>query len=64
MRASFLLNSTRLAKFWIVLVTSFRVLSAIGLGNSRGERGGGGNKSNRVLSADRDRQFWARGRNS
>ena len=30
-----LLNSTRFAKFWMVLVTSFNVLSAMGLGKSQ-----------------------------
>ena len=31
---SFTLNSTKLAMFWVVFVTSFSVLSAVGLGGS------------------------------
>ena len=33
-KLSLVLNSTRFAKFWMVLVTSFNVLSAMGLGKS------------------------------
>ena len=38
MNDSFVLNSTRLARFWMVFVTSFSVLSAMELGNSGGRR--------------------------
>ena len=34
MKLSLALNSTRLARFWMVLVTSFKVRSAVALGGS------------------------------
>ena len=38
MKLSLALNSTRLARFWMVLVTSFKVRSAVALGGSAWEK--------------------------